>query len=200
MITVLGIGPGDCKLCLLGTETYLKQADTVIGSPRQLALFPGIPQEKQLRLPRLTALKEYLVQNKTRSIVLLASGDPLLYGIGTWVTKNFSKQQIQIIPGVSSIQYMFHCLHLSMNDCYLTSSHGRQPDFDFLLRHDKVGMVTDTQLGPYEISKEIKKRGLHRIIYVGENLSYPDEQISRFDESNVERREYGMNVVIIINA
>lgn len=112
MITVLGIGPGDRKLCLLGTETYLKQADTVIGSPRQLALFPGIPQEKQLRLPRLTALKEYLVQNKTRSIVLLASGDPLLYGIGTWVTKNFSKQQIQIIPGlvqsnICSIAYTY---------------------------------------------------------------------------------------------
>lgn len=199
MITVLGIGPGDPDLRLAGTENYLRDADLVIGSPRQLAAFPGIPPEKQA-IFRFAELKNFILKNQNKKIVLLASGDPLLYGIGAWVGQNFADQQVKIVPGISSIQYLFHQLRLPMNDCYLTSSHGRKPDFDFLLQHDKVGMVTDKELGPYEIAQEIKKRGLHRTVYVGENLSYPDEKISKFNETNVEKRAYGMNVVIITNA
>lgn len=199
MITVLGIGPGDGKYRLEGTTEYLQNADVVIGSARQLASFTDLPTNKQMRLPHLGELQEYLQQHINRQIVLLASGDPLLYGIGTWVKKNFPDQQIQIIPGISSIQYFFHRLQLSLNDCYLTSSHGRVPDFDFLLQHEKVGMVTDQQLGPYEIAQEIKRRGQHRLIFVGENLSYPNERISRYTEETVEKRQYDMNVVIITN-
>lgn len=61
-------------------------------------------------------------------------------------------------------------------------------------------MVTDQQLGPFEIGQEIKKRGLHRKIYVGERLSYPDEKITQYDETTIEQRRYEMNVVIITNA
>lgn len=199
MITVLGIGPGDPQLRLAGTGKYLQDADLVIGSPRQLAAFPAVPPEKQAAF-RFAGLKDFILQHQGKKIVLLASGDPLLYGIGSWVSKNFADREVKIVPGISSIQYLFHQLRLSMNDCYLTSSHGRKPDFDFLLQHDKVGMVTDKELGPYEIAQEIRKRGLHRTIYVGEKLSYPDEKISKFDETNVEKRAYGMNVVIITNA
>lgn len=200
MITVLGIGPGDPKLRLAGTTEYLKRADTVVGSRRQLAAFPDLPKEKQKQWLRLSKLKNYLLKNKQKNIVLLASGDPLLYGIGSWVVKNFPADEIKIISGISSIQYMFHQLRLSMNDCYLTSSHGRQPDFDFLLKHKKVAMVTDAHIGPYEIAQAIKKRGLHRQIYIGEHLSYPDERIVKRDEKTVVKRKYQMNVVIITNA
>lgn len=86
-----------------------------------------------------------------------------------------------------------------MNDCYLTSSHGRVPDFDFLLLHKTIGMVTDEEIGPVEIAREVKQRHQHRTIYVGEMLSYPEERISRFTEDSVENRKYKMNVVIITN-
>lgn len=200
MIIVLGIGPGNQEYRLQGTDQYLEQADVVIGSKRQLATFPQVVESKRKMLPRLVELKAYLQKNAQQKNVLLASGNPLLYGIGTWVKNNIHNQQVKLVPGISSIQYMFHQLQLSMNDCYLTSSHGRTPDFDFLLQHPKIGMVTDQHIGPYEIGQEIKKRGMHRKIYVGERLSYPDEQISQYDEKSVEQRQYEMNVVVITNA
>ncbi|MBD5805822.1 cobalt-precorrin-7 (C(5))-methyltransferase [Limosilactobacillus walteri] len=200
MIVVLGIGPGNQEYRLQGIMKYLTQADVVIGSKRQLAVFEELIRKKQMLLPHLAELKDYLQKNADKLIVLLASGEPLLYGIGTWVKKNISNQPIKIIPGISSIQYMFDRLGLSMNDCYITSSHGRRPNFDFLLQHSKVGMVTDQIFGPFEIGQEIKKRGLHRKIYVGESLSYPNEKITKYDEQTVENRNYAMNVVIITNA
>ena len=153
MIVVLVIGPGNENYRLQGMTKYLAKADVVIGSKRQLMTIPAVPANKKMALPRLAALKTYFEEHPDQNNVLLASGDPLLYGIGTWITANIRNQKIKIIPGISSIQYMFHHLKLSMNDCYLTSSHGRIPDFDFLLQHSKVGMVTDQQLGPFEIGQ-----------------------------------------------
>ncbi|MCC4440739.1 cobalt-precorrin-7 (C(5))-methyltransferase [Limosilactobacillus reuteri] len=200
MIVVLGIGPGNEDYRLEGMTKYLAEADVVIGSNRQLETISNIPENKKMILPHLVELRDYLREHYNDKNVLLASGDPLLYGIGTWVKSNIQNQKIKIIPGISSIQYMFHQLQLSMNNCYLTSSHGRTPDFDFLLQHSKVGMVTDQKIGPFEIGQEIKKRGLHKKIYVGERLSYPDERITCYDESTVEQRKYEMNVVVITNA
>lgn len=199
MITVLGIGPGSPELRLQGTENLLQQASLVIGSKRQLAGF-DIPAEKQLVLPKLALLKKILVEQYDQKVVLLASGDPLLYGIGSWTLRQFGPDDVTIIPGISSIQYMFHQVELAMNDAYFTSSHGRIPDFDFLLAHKTIGMVTDEDIGPYQIAQEVVHRHQKRAIYIGEQLSYPEECISQFRPEAVPDKKYKMNVVIITNA
>ena len=87
-----------------------------------------------------------------------------------------------------------------MNDLYITSSHGKRPDFDYILSHKKVCMVTDNKIGPHEISNEIIKRGLKKTVVVGENLSYDNEQItigSPEDILNIEK--FDMNVVVILD-
>ncbi|QLL69171.1 cobalt-precorrin-7 (C(5))-methyltransferase [Lactobacillus sp. 3B(2020)] len=199
MITVVGIGPGRNDLQLKGLNQYLAQATLVVGSKRQLTTMQ-VPKEKAYPLPRLATLKAELVTKLDENIVILASGDPLLYGIGTWAIHNFPTGKVKVVPGISSMQYCFHQFGLSMNDCYFTSSHGRRPDFDFLLAHEKVAMVTDRELGPYQIAQEILKRGQKRRLYIGENLSYPDEKLTNGLADQVQDREYGLNVVIITNA
>lgn len=199
MITVLGIGPGNSYLMLAGTQRYLEDATLVIGSERQLSLFPQVA-DKQVVLPKLSVLQELLTTRLEDNVVLLASGDPLLYGIGNWAFRQFGRARVQIVPGISSVQYMFNQVGMSMNDVYLTSSHGRMPDFDFLLLHDTIGMVTDEKIGPYQIAREIVRRGLKRRIIVGEMLSYPEETITTYTAETVEKRDYQMNVVIITNA
>ncbi|MGV0168749.1 cobalt-precorrin-7 (C(5))-methyltransferase [Furfurilactobacillus sp. WILCCON 0119] len=198
MITVLGIGPGAAALRLAGTNDWLTNADYVIGAPRQLETL-AVPEKKAVTLPPLATLEQWLHEHHADNVVLLASGDPLQYGIGNWVVKHFDATQYRIIPGISAIQYCFHQFGLSLNDVYITSSHGRKPDFDFLLRHQKVGMVTDTVIGPAEIAAAIRERGLHRTLYVGERLSYPDEQLSKWTEQTVPERDYQLNVVVIVD-
>ena len=82
------------------------------------------------------------------------------------------------ISGISSLQYIFSKIFVDMNDVYITSSHGKIPDFDYILSHKKVCMVTDNKIGPHEICKEIQKRNLNKIVVVGENLSYDNERIT----------------------
>ena len=87
-----------------------------------------------------------------------------------------------------------------MNDLYITSSHGKVPDFDYILSHKKVCMVTDSKIGPHEISNEIIKRGVKKIVVVGENLSYDNEQITIGSPEEILKIEkFDMNVVVILD-
>jgi precorrin-6y C5,15-methyltransferase-like, putative len=60
-------------------------------------------------------------------------------------------------------------------------------------------MVTDKKIGPYEIAQEAMKRGLKKVLVIGENLSYEDEKIEILAEDQVIDRQYEMNVVVILN-
>ncbi len=163
MITVVGIGPGDTNLLINEARQALNSADIVYGSTRQLQEIAELTNAVPMLLPKkLADLKN--IPHQSKNVVILASGDPLLYGIGNWAMANFS-EDIRIIPGISAIQMMFHQIKLPMNNCFITSSHGKMPNFDFLLQHEKVAMVTDTIIGPYEIAAEILQRDLKKILF-----------------------------------
>ncbi|HCM89681.1 MAG TPA: cobalt-precorrin-7 (C(5))-methyltransferase [Vagococcus sp.] len=200
MITVTGIGPGEVSLLLNRVLDEIEQSDIVIGSSRQLDVVPVTFTGVKKELPKkLLELEVFLQKEKDKKVVILASGEPLLYGIGNWMMTKFEAKDIQIIPGISSMQYMFSQLKLSMNDTYFTSSHGKEPNYDLIFSLSKVALVTDEKTGPYQLAEEIRRRGLKRTIFIGENLSYPNENIRKFDESNVPNEVFNMNVVVLLD-
>ncbi|WP_410015125.1 cobalt-precorrin-7 (C(5))-methyltransferase [Sodalis sp. C49] len=197
-LSVVGLGPGDGRYLTPGARRLIDQCSVLIGSPRQLACFPGFQGEKRSFGPSLEALAAWLDAHPDVDTVVLASGDPLLYGIGDYLSRRMGAENLHIEPGISAVQYLFSRLRMAMNDVYLTSSHGRAPDFDFLLLHPRVAMVTDERIGPYEIAREILARERPRVMIIGENLSYPDERIHRLPPAQVARH-YAMNVVVILD-
>ncbi|NDL63184.1 cobalt-precorrin-7 (C(5))-methyltransferase [Enterobacteriales bacterium SAP-6] len=195
---MVGLGPGDSDYLTPAARGLIDRCAVLIGSPRQLACFPDFPGEKRPLGPSLAGLVDWLGANQQVVTVVLASGDPMLYGIGDYLSRRLGPENLRIVPGISAVQYLFSRVALSMNDAYLTSSHGRAPDFDFLLAHPKVAMVTDGRIGPYEIAREILARDRRRVMIIGENLSYPDERIHRLPPERVALH-YAMNVVVILD-
>ncbi|HHL2561258.1 TPA: cobalt-precorrin-7 (C(5))-methyltransferase [Yersinia enterocolitica] len=198
MITVVGIGPGDADYLTPAARRAIERAEVLVGGKRHLATLSGDSKESRLLDADLLGLLEWLDSNKHRAIVVLASGDPLLYGIGKLLAANFSAEELHIVPGISAIQYLCAKAALDMNDLFLTSSHGREPDFDWIFQHDKVAMVTDGIIGPRAIADALQQRGLSRTLIIGENLSQANERIYRLPAAQVAAR-YDMNVVVILN-
>ncbi|CDL86963.1 cobalt-precorrin-7 (C(5))-methyltransferase [Xenorhabdus cabanillasii] len=212
MITVVGIGPGATANQTLAALDAIRQAEILVGGKRHLDEFPYFDGETRRVNADVDGLMQWLERNQHRQIVVLASGDPLFYGIGKRITEHFSgshtgeqnagRQNIRIISGISSIQYLCARILLDMNDIYLTSSHGRKPDFDWLLQHEKIAMVTDDIIGPCQIAQEILARGQQRRMVIGKNLSHEHEQIICLAAEEVVQRgdiNYGLNVVVILN-
>lgn len=199
MITVVGVGPGNAQYLTGEAQTAIAAADLLVGGARHLATFASPQHKTQLLDADLAGLLAWLRCHLAKHrIVVLASGDPLLYGIGKWLAAHFAPEELRIIPGISAVQYLCAQIALDMNDIYLTSSHGRTPDFDWLLQHDKVAMVTDDITGPWAIAQAIMQRGLRRNLIIGENLSLPTERIHRLQPEAVAQR-YDINVVVILN-
>lgn len=199
MIYVVGLGPGSTDYLTPLASKLIAQCDWLVGSERQL-LAVGKHAGREHKLDKkLTDLVNWLMEHQAANIVVLASGDPMLYGIAKYLNQQLGKDKVQVVSGISSMQYLFARIGLDMNDVYLTSSHGKTPDFDFVLQHNKVALVTDDKIGPYQIAQEIVQRGLQRTLIIGENLSYPDEQITLLPADQVIDKTYLMNVVVILN-
>ena len=200
MINVIGLGPGNTDYITKLGEKLIQNSDVVIGGKRNLESIVDFEGEKIEISSNLKEIVEYINNNKHKQISVIASGDPLIYGIGRYLSKNIDKEDLNIVSGISSLQYIFSKVHIDMNDLYITSSHGKTPDFDYVLSHKKVCMVTDKIIGPKEIFKQILDRNLEKTIVVGENLSYDNERItigSPEDILNLE--DFDMCVVVILD-
>ena len=200
MINVIGLGPGNTDYITKLGEKLIQNSDVVIGGKRNLESIIDFEGEKIEISSNLKEIVEYINNNKHKQISVIASGDPLIYGIGRYLSKNIDKEDLNIVSGISSLQYIFSKVHIDMNDLYITSSHGKTPDFDYVLSHKKVCMVTDKIIGPKEICKQILDRNLEKTIVVGENLSYDNERItigSPEDILNLE--DFDMCVVVILD-
>lgn len=203
VLCVLGMGPGSEELITNRAVKLMRDSDILIGAKRHInfAIEEYSLEDKEVYYitADLESMKEYILKNSSKNISILASGDPNIYGIGDYVMRSMGADiDIEIVSGISSIQYCFSRFRMSMNEAFITSSHGRDVDFDFLFLHDKVGMVTDKKIGPKQIATEIKMRGLSYKMYVGENLSYKNERLHSGDSSVfLEDKEYDMCVVIL---
>lgn len=198
MVTIVGIGPGNKKFITPYALEKIKKADVLVGGRRHLEEFEDIDCEKIV----INASTDYQsILNREGNIVILASGEPSLYGITEVILKYVDKSQLEIIPGISSIQYMCAKLKITMNDLTVVSLHGRSEDLVKKVKENKkVAIFTDNTHTPQFIAALLKEGNLHdRKIHVGENLSYDIERIYSFTVEELLNcnKKFDLNVVVI---
>ncbi len=131
-------------------------------------------------------------------IVLLASGDPLFFGIGRRVIREFGKDVVEILPDLSSIQMAFSRIKEPWDDAFLMSLHGgpapekrRRLEYEIkdipylLTRHNKIAILTDKENNPSAIAKEI----LNYIMPASQNViarSVSNEAIPKYETASPE--------------
>ena len=200
MLTVVGMGPAGLQWLTRPAREAIAAAEALVGGSRHLQQFPDFAGRALRAGGRYAGAAGVDRGPRTgRRVVVLASGDPLFYGIGTRLIAHFGRERVQVIPGISAVQYLCARAGIDMNDMWLTSSHGRAVSFDALAAHRKVAMVTDGRCGPREIAAQLMARGKgHRWMVIGENLAMENERIHWLPVSAVED-EYEMNAVVILD-
>ena len=199
MLTVVGMGPAGVQLMTPLAKEAVQRADALVGGARHLAQFAEFTGERCALGANIAEVLAWIGERQGQNVVVLASGDPLFYGIGTRLIAHFGRDNVQVIPGVSAVQYLCARAGIDMNDMWLTSSHGREVDFDVLAEHRKVAMVTDKRCGPKAIAAALIARGKgHRWMVIGENLAQDDERIHWLPVSAVDH-DYEMNTVVILD-
>ena len=78
-------------------------AEVLFGGRRQLDLVPAGVDKVPWPSPLLPALDDLFAEHAGRRICVLASGDPLLSGIGTTLVRRWGAERVRIVPAVSSV-------------------------------------------------------------------------------------------------
>lgn len=197
-IHIIGLGVAEKAELTAEAKQALAEAQWVIGSNRQIDIVESLLVDQQtLELPKLSELKKWLEKQQAldvQSIVVLASGDPLYYGIGRWFGNHFDISQLTFYPGISSIQSACHELGLSLQDVDVLSLHGRpvQQIRKNIKCNQNLLLLTDWKSQPQVLAQECIDAGLETsLISVCENLGYAHQQIRHFNvqeliDNNIE--------------
>lgn len=108
-LVVVGIGADGWAGLPESSRERISAAEVVLGAPRQLALLPEMPGRRRVEWPSplrdgLPGLLAGLAGELDRDgVIALASGDPLLAGIGTTLIEVLGRDRVAVVPAVSSV-------------------------------------------------------------------------------------------------
>jgi len=196
-IKMIGIGDEGTVSLLPMYEKWIDESEVLIGGKRQLSFFPEYRGEKIVIESGLSSLVERL-QSETRNVVILASGDPLFYGLGSYLS---SKIDLHIYPYLSSVQLAFARMKERWQDAYFTSVHGRSMKglAQRIDGKEKIAILTDTENSPNKIAQYLLSFGMTEFqAFVGENMGSEQERCRWFSlEEMSDTRFSPLNVVIL---
>ncbi|MEU4794748.1 precorrin-6y C5,15-methyltransferase (decarboxylating) subunit CbiE [Streptomyces sp. NPDC023327] len=105
-VTVVGIGADGWEGLPAASRAALAEAEVLIGGPRQLDL-PPLPECPGERVawpsPLRPAVAGLLAAHAGRRIAVLASGDPMFYGIGRALSEELGAAALRVLPHPSSV-------------------------------------------------------------------------------------------------
>ncbi|HIP38635.1 MAG TPA: precorrin-6y C5,15-methyltransferase (decarboxylating) subunit CbiE [Desulfocapsa sulfexigens] len=197
---------------IAGLQTSLSSSVALVASKR---LYEKLQLEfPQDQLPPLlsivplshciTAIQGALAKG---DVTVLASGDPLFYGIARKILQAFPDSDIRITPALSSMQLAFARFNIPWDDARFVSLHGRNSEqiAAQLLCHPKVFLLTDPQNSPNKIAGRLlaecgEEETSDIFIYVAEHLGSSAE---RLFSGNIKETASGSfadpNVMILLN-
>jgi cobalt-precorrin-7 (C5)-methyltransferase len=195
MVYIVGIGPGAKEYILPKALEILNISQIVIGFERAIN---SVEHKNKLVIKSLTETLAYLDKSKEENIAIVASGDPCFYGITDYINKNF-EGNVEVIPGISSFQYLMAKLNKSWQGATLGSLHGRKEEFLEKVKTNKLSIwLTDKDNSPNFICSELIKNNIKAQVCVGVNLSYEDELVLQGTAEEVSLMEFhDLSVVVI---
>lgn len=202
-ICVVGLGPGNLDFLTGAGRKAIETCKVVIGGSRQLEELDELISKdcEKYILGKLSEVVDFIRSREGKDITVVVSGDTGFYSLLPFLKRNFRDEELKVIPGISSYQYLFSRIGECWQNYTLASVHGRYFDYiEGLKNGTGVVLLTDEKNTPYNIAKNIYQSGIEDIeIVIGERLSYPDEKITKLAVNEYEKldREFKMNIVIL---
>jgi precorrin-6B C5,15-methyltransferase / cobalt-precorrin-6B C5,C15-methyltransferase len=201
-IHILGIGNDGLAGLTSRARSLLTSAQLILGSEPVLDLLAELPAERVRLGSDLQELVNVLTANLGRKrMVIVASGDPLFYGVARYLCDKLGKEYFEVLPHVSSMQLAFARIKESWDEAYLTNlaSHPLDDVLDRVRTAELVGLFTSEKESPPVIARALLARGLDYFrVYVCENLGAPDERVTQGELSDIQELEFApLNVMIL---
>lgn len=127
-LSIVGIGEDGLEGLNPVGRALLSQATILVGGERHLAMLPAEDtREKLLWTSPIEDSVERIIRRRGQAICVLASGDPMCYGIGVTLSRRVSIAEMTIVPAPSAFSLACARLGWSLTDVATLSLCGRDP-------------------------------------------------------------------------
>lgn len=207
-IYIIGIGPGSSEYLTKKAIDTVKSSDYTVGSTRAIDLFDDVNNKLAFNvkdlLDKLEKGVDLAIEGNTVSI--LSTGDPGFSGVLNTVLriandKNFPKEKIEVIPGISSLQLAAARNHIQWDNANVMTFHGRENIEDILkvINNGKTTIVLPSKK-VRDMAQFLLDNGVNenRQVVVCERLSYDDEKIVQSTLKDIASSEFTYMCIMII--
>lgn len=202
-IHIVGIGDDGMEGLTGHAKSLVGAAEIVVGSKALLDRIPGdVSAERVTCDGGLNELEHCIAELPPKQTVLLASGDPLFYGIARYLTDTIGKDRFEIVPHVSSMQLAFARVKESWDDAYLTNLAVQPLDrvVDVVRSSERVGLFTTETIPPSAVAEALLDRRIDYFnAFVCENLGTPNETVTQGDLESIRGQSFSpLNVMVLV--
>ena len=187
MIDVIGTDAG-APASLPAPQQTLLRAATVIAAPQRLQAalqnWLGDAKPELLSSDDPRALVDSMQSRAAdQAVVVLASGDPLWFGLGRILCDRIGAERLRFHPAPTSLQLAFSRIGRPWQDADWVSLHGRDPEIlasTLQKRPAALAVLTDpNQGGAITVQQILRSSGLEAStdLWLCENLGHPDERV-----------------------
>ncbi len=164
-------------------KQLLSDSHTFSGGHRHYELVKELLPKQYKWLELVVPLSDTFEKYKTVNdrIIVFASGDPLFFGIGNTIKREFPDAAMQVYPTFYSLQMLAHRCHLPYGNMVVSSLTGRpwsNLDKELIRGSELIGVLTDKRKTPAVIGQRMKAVGLtNYTVYLGERIGGEREKV-----------------------
>jgi len=201
-IHIVGIGDDGFDGLTGQARQLIQEAEVLIGAQSALDQIADSKADKIPVAADLDQLKTTIAELADRPTVMLASGDPLFYGIARFLTEAFGKDRFEVVPHVSTMQLAFARVKESWDHAYLSNLATQSLDrvVDSVRTAESVGLFTTEAITPAVVAEALLDRRIdYFTAYVCENLGTPDETVTQGSLESIRDQSFSpLNVMVLI--
>ncbi len=207
-IYIIGIGPGSSEYLTKKAIDTVEMSDYTVGSTRAIELFDDVQNTIPFNVKELldTLEKGVKLAVDGNVVSILSTGDPGFSGVLNTVLRLsdencFSRQNIEVIPGISSLQLAAARCHIQWDNANVMTFHGRENIEDILpvINNGKTTIALPSRKVK-DMAQFLLDNGVEsdRKVTVCERLSYPDEKIVTTTLDEIASSEFTYMCIIVI--
>lgn len=207
-IYIIGIGPGSSEYLTRKAIDTVEMSDYTVGSTRAIELFDDVQNTIPFNVKELldTLEKGVKLAVDGNVVSILSTGDPGFSGVLNTVLRlsdenGFSRQNIEVIPGISSLQLAAARCHIQWDNANVMTFHGRENIEDILpvINNGKTTIALPSRKVK-DMAQFLLDNGVEsdRKVTVCERLSYPDEKIVTTTLDEIASSEFTYMCIIVI--
>lgn len=209
-LTIIGIGPGSAEYFMPAARNRMREAHTVIAARRILPMLREVCGAVETEFLPMGKIKDTLemidgLLREEKEVALIVSGDPLMYSLyKTILNQEISADwEMEVIPGIGSMQMLGAAFGETMEDARLVSVHGRSrtPGSVALCvtENPKVFFLCSKEQGPAWLSQIMLDYHLDDVeVFAGANLSYEDQILESGSPAEIAKKEFPSLCVAMI--